>query len=170
MYLAVLDHAVSSVLIREDNGQQRPIYYTSKILLDAETRYLELEKLALALVSALRKLSHYFQTFTIVVVTEHPLKAFFRKEDFSDRISKWAVKLGQYDIKYQPRTAIKAQILADFIVAFTSQSSALTLLDTELRGNKDTEAVIETEQKNPWTRPGKSSSTDPQRPRGLALA
>ena len=51
-----------------------------------------------------------------MVVTEHPLKYLFRKADFSRRISRWVVELGQYDIKYQPRTAIKAQILADFIV------------------------------------------------------
>ncbi|XXG76112.1 hypothetical protein AAC387_Pa08g0535 [Persea americana] len=108
LYLAVSDHIVSSVLVREENGQQRPIYYTSKILLDAETRYLQLEKLALALVSASRKLSHYFQTFTIVVVIEYPLKALFRKANFPSRISKWAVELGQYDIKYQPRTTMKA--------------------------------------------------------------
>ena len=88
LYLAVSDHAVSSVLIREENGQQKPIYYTSKILLDAETRCLQLEKLALALISASRKLSHYFQTYTIVVVTEHPLKSLFRKADFSGRISR----------------------------------------------------------------------------------
>ncbi|KAJ8639948.1 hypothetical protein MRB53_016642 [Persea americana] len=100
LYLAVSNHAVNSVLIREENEQQRPIYYKSKILLDAETRYLQLEKFALALVSASRKLSHYFQTYTIVVVTEHPLKTLFRKADFSGRISKWVVELGQYDIKY----------------------------------------------------------------------
>ncbi|XXG51512.1 hypothetical protein AAC387_Pa03g0060 [Persea americana] len=150
LYLSVSDHAVSSVLIKEDNGQQRPIYYTSKTLLDAETRYLQLEKLALALVNASRKLSHYFQTFTIVVVTEYPLKALFLKADFSGRISKWAVELGQYDIRYQPRTAIKAQVLADFIVEFTPQSSAPTTLDTELGGNRGTEVVTETEQEQSW--------------------
>ena len=99
---------VSSVLIKEENDQQRHIYYTSKTLLDAKTRYLQLEKLTLALVSASCKLSHYFQTYTIAVVTEHSLKTLFRKADFSSRISKWAVELGQYDIKYQPRIAIKA--------------------------------------------------------------
>ena len=108
LYLAISDHAVSSVLIREENEPQMPIYYMSKILLDAETRYLQLEKLALALVSASRKLSHYFQTYTIMVVTEHPLKSLFRKANFSGRILRWAVELGQYDIKYQPRMAIKA--------------------------------------------------------------
>ena len=86
--MAVSGHAVSSMLIKEESDQQRPIYYTSRILFDAETQYLQLEKLALELVSASRKLSHYFQTFTIVVVTKHPLKSLFRKADLSGRISK----------------------------------------------------------------------------------
>ena len=150
LYLAVSDHAVSSVLIREENGQQKPIYYTSKILLDAETRYLQLEKLALALVSASRKLSHYFQTYTIVVVIEHLLKSLFQKAEFSGRISRWAVELGQYDTKYQPRTAIKAQVLADFIDEFISPSLTSNQSNAELVGNKDKEEIIETEQERSW--------------------
>ncbi|KAJ8639192.1 hypothetical protein MRB53_015886 [Persea americana] len=118
---------------------------------------------------ALRKLSHYFQTFTIVVVTKHPLKALFRKADFSGRISKWAVELGQYDSKYQPRTAIKAQVLADFIVEFTSQSSAPTLLDIELGGNKDTEAVTETEEEQSWKVFVDGSSTSKRAGVGIVL-
>ncbi|XP_028102771.1 uncharacterized protein LOC114302010 [Camellia sinensis] len=38
--------------------------------------------------------------------------------DFTGRILKWAVELGQYDIKFRSRTAIKAQALADFVVEF----------------------------------------------------
>ena len=59
MYLSVFDHAVSAVLLR-DQGVQQPVYYISKTLVDAERRYLPLEKLVLALVHATRKLSHYF--------------------------------------------------------------------------------------------------------------
>ena len=59
MYLLVSKHAVSVVLLR-DQGIQHPIYYISKTLVDAETRYLPLEKLVLALVHATRKLPHYF--------------------------------------------------------------------------------------------------------------
>ena len=59
MYLSVSKHAVSVVLLR-DQGIQHPIYYISKTLVDAETRYLPLEKLVLALVHATRKLPHYF--------------------------------------------------------------------------------------------------------------
>ena len=43
-YIAVTLHAVSLVLIREDNGLQRPVYYISKSLHEAEVRYSPLEK------------------------------------------------------------------------------------------------------------------------------
>ena len=59
MYLSVSDHAVSAVLLRDQEVQQ-PVYYISKTLVDAERRYLPLEKLVLALVHATRKLPHYF--------------------------------------------------------------------------------------------------------------
>ncbi|XP_030928630.1 uncharacterized protein LOC115954818 [Quercus lobata] len=50
-YIAVAPHAVSLVLIREDNGIQRPVYYVSKSLQEAETRYLPLEKVLADLVA-----------------------------------------------------------------------------------------------------------------------
>ena len=59
MYLAVSNHAVSLMLVRQHEGIQRPVYYLSKTLVDAETRYLPLEKMALALVHAIRKLPYY---------------------------------------------------------------------------------------------------------------
>ena len=64
MYLLVSNHAVS-VMLLSNQGVQQPVYYISKILVDAETRYLPLEKLVLALVHATRKLLHYFQDHTI---------------------------------------------------------------------------------------------------------
>ena len=59
IYLSISEHAMSAMLLR-DQGVQQPIYYVSKTLVDAETRYLPLEKLVLALVCATRKLPHYF--------------------------------------------------------------------------------------------------------------
>ncbi|XP_023881942.1 uncharacterized protein LOC136065444 [Quercus suber] len=64
MYLAISEHAVSAMLLR-DKGIQQPVYYISKTLVDAETRYLPLEKLVLALIHATRKLPHYFQAHTV---------------------------------------------------------------------------------------------------------
>ncbi|KAK1567581.1 hypothetical protein Q3G72_013819 [Acer saccharum] len=61
----VSDTAVSVVLVREENNNQHPVYYISKALLDAETMYSRLEKLALALVVTARKLRPYFQCHSI---------------------------------------------------------------------------------------------------------
>ena len=73
-YLAVSEHAVSSVLVKDAGGVQLPVYYMSKRLLDTELRYPELERLALALITSTRKLRHYFLAHTVVVVTSHPMK------------------------------------------------------------------------------------------------
>ena len=72
MYLSVSDHAVSAILLR-DQEVQLPLYYINKTLVDVEARYLPLKKLVLALVYATRKLPHYFQVHTVYVLTEYPL-------------------------------------------------------------------------------------------------
>ncbi|KAL5550984.1 hypothetical protein UlMin_001160 [Ulmus minor] len=119
LYLAVSKGAVSSALVREEDGVQWPIYYTSKSLLDAETRYPEIEKLALALMVAARKLRLYFQAHTVIIPTKFPLKQVFQKPEASGRLAKWSIELREFDIQFKPRTAIKGQALADFITEFT---------------------------------------------------
>ena len=106
-YLAVIDYAVSLVLVRNEDGIQRTVYYVSKSLQEAETCYLPLEKAVLAIVHATKKLPHYFQAHTIVVLTQLPLQALLRKSNYTGRIAKWGTKVGAYNIKYMPRTAIK---------------------------------------------------------------
>ena len=68
-YVAVAPYAVSLVLIQVDSGIQRPIYYVSKSLHEAEVHYLPLEKAILVVVHATRKLPHYFQAHIVVVLT-----------------------------------------------------------------------------------------------------
>ena len=114
-YLAVAPHAVSFVLIREDNGVQRPVYYVNKSLHEAEVRYLSLEKAILAVVYATRKLPHYFQAHIVVILTQLPLKSILRSADYTGRIAKWGTILGAFDIKYMPRTSVKSQVLANLI-------------------------------------------------------
>ena len=59
-YLAVRDYAISLVLVRNEDGIRRPVYYISKSLQETETHYLPLERVVLAIVHAMRKLPHYF--------------------------------------------------------------------------------------------------------------
>ncbi|KAM0991841.1 hypothetical protein ACFX2J_010099 [Malus domestica] len=119
IYLSVSASAVSSVLIRMDSGVERPVYYASKALQDAETRYSNIEKLALALVMSARKLRPYFQAHAIIVLTNHPLRHILQSPDTSGRMIKWAIALGEFDISYQPKPAEKGQAVADFIADFT---------------------------------------------------
>ena len=56
---------------------------------------------------ASRKLCHYFDSYHIAVVTEHPLGDILRNKEANGRIIKWAVKLGTYTIDFRPRHTIK---------------------------------------------------------------
>ena len=105
--IVVAPYAVSLVLIRVDCSVQRPIYYVSKSLHETEVRYLPLEKAILAVVLGTRKLPHYFQAHTVVVLTQLPLKAILRSVDYTRRIAKWGAILRAFDIKYMPRTSVK---------------------------------------------------------------
>ena len=106
-YIAVAPHAVSLVLIRVDDGVQRLVYYVRKSLQEAEVCYFPLEKAILTIVHATRKLLHYFQAHTIVVLTQLPLRSLLQKADYIGRIAKWETILGVFYIKYMPRTSIK---------------------------------------------------------------
>ena len=79
-----------------------------------------MEKLILALVAATQKLRPYFQAHTIKVPTEYPMKQVLHKSKTSGRLMKWAIELSEFNIKYKPKTAIKGQVLVDFVMEFTS--------------------------------------------------
>jgi hypothetical protein len=79
----------------------------------------ELEKIAYAVVMASRKLRHYFEAFKVRVTSDRGLGELFRNPEASVRITKWAAELSGYHITFKPRTAIKSQVLADFIVDWT---------------------------------------------------
>ncbi|GKC46198.1 reverse transcriptase domain-containing protein, partial [Tanacetum coccineum] len=70
MYLAAANEAVSAVLLIERDGRQMPIHYVSQSLQGAETNYAPMEKLALALVYAARRLRRYFQAHPIKVLAD----------------------------------------------------------------------------------------------------
>ncbi|GJT94131.1 reverse transcriptase domain-containing protein [Tanacetum coccineum] len=115
MYLAAAKEAVSAVLMTEREGKQVPIYFVSRALQGPEINYTSMEKLILALVSASKWLKRYFQAHTVVVITDQPIKQLSNLE-VTGRLLKWRFELEKHDIQYRPRTSVKGQILADFIV------------------------------------------------------
>ena len=125
LYLAATNHVVSAALVveREEQGHalkvQRPIYFISEVLTDTKLRYPQTQKLLYAIIMAAKKLQHYFTEHEVSVVTSFPLREVVRNRYTVGRISKWAIELMGYDIKFVPRTAIKSQALADFIAEWT---------------------------------------------------
>ncbi len=67
LYLAASPVAFSAALVQETDAGQKPVYFVSKALQAAKTRYIEVEKLVHALVMASRKLKHYFHAHKITV-------------------------------------------------------------------------------------------------------
>nr|XP_023900522.1 uncharacterized protein LOC112012361 [Quercus suber] len=120
LYLAVSPAAVNAALIREEEKVQKPVYYTSRALRGAEERYPPMEKLAFTLVTAARKLKPYFQAHTMIVLTDKPLRRAMSNPEAAGRLALWAIELSEFDIQYRPRTAVKGQVVADFIAEFTN--------------------------------------------------
>ncbi|GJV94481.1 reverse transcriptase domain-containing protein [Tanacetum coccineum] len=75
-----------------------------------------MEKLVLALVFAAKRIQRYFQAHSIAVITDQPIKQIISRPDVAGRLQKWSVMLGEHNITYRPRTSVKGQILADFLV------------------------------------------------------
>ena len=108
LYLAVTDWAVSAVLLHSlSPREQRPVYFISKALADAETRYSRMEQTALALRTTAQKLRPYFQAHPITVLTNQPLRNVLHKPDIMGRMLRWAIELSEYGIDYQPRLSLK---------------------------------------------------------------
>ena len=106
-------------MIREETKKQLPVYYVSQAFQGAKSNYPRIQKIAFTLIVASRKLRQYFQANPILVMTDQPIKKSMNKPEVTSRMIQWAIELSQFDIEYLPRTAIKAQALADFITEFT---------------------------------------------------
>jgi ribonuclease HI len=123
LYIAASPCAVSAALVQEQDREgmtwQCLVYYVSEVLTASKCNMTELDKISYAVVMASRKLRHYFEAFKVRVTSDRGLGELFRNPKASVRIAKWAAKLSGYHITFEPRTAIKSQVLADFIVDWT---------------------------------------------------
>ena len=87
------------MLVQDQDQVQKPIYFISEVLQGPEVRYQALERAALAVVFSARRLRHYFQSFTVLVMTDLPIQKVLKKPDEAGRMVKGAVELSKFDIK-----------------------------------------------------------------------
>ena len=56
-----------------------------------------------------------------------------KKFDFTGRIAKWGTQLGSFEIWYKPRTAVKGQVLTDFVAEFSPKNDGGMVCHVENR-------------------------------------
>jgi len=116
VYLSVGDTYVALVLIQKHDGQERVVFYLSRRMLDAETRYPEIKKLCLCLFFTCTKLRHIlFSAETIVICKSDVIKHMLSAPVLKGWLGKWMFALSEFDIRYQPAKAVKGQALADLV-------------------------------------------------------
>ena len=119
--MAVSLVAVSAALVREEDKAQKPVYHACRAFRGIEERYPPMEKLAFTLVTATCKLKLYFQAHMVIVLTDKPLRQAMSNPEAAGRLALWAIELSEFDIQYRPYTAIKGQVVVDFIAKFTNE-------------------------------------------------
>jgi len=116
LYLSTDDTVIGSGLIQEFEGEEHVIYYLSRRLVDAETRYLAIEKLCLCLYFSCIKLRHYLlSTQCTIICKDGVVKYMLSVPILSGRIGKWILALSEFDLRYELAKAVKGQVMADFV-------------------------------------------------------
>jgi hypothetical protein len=102
MYIAAQEWVIGAILPLEEDGNEFPIAYMSRCLLDAETRYVFMEKLCLSLYYACSKFRHYILSSSYIVACQYDvIKHILLKPILSGSIGKWAYALVEYDLAYE---------------------------------------------------------------------
>jgi len=83
VYITATDHTVNAALVQDVGGNQHPIYFVSRTLQDPESRYQMVEKFALSLEHAARRLRPNFQNHNIIVKTDYPIQKILQKLDLA---------------------------------------------------------------------------------------
>jgi hypothetical protein len=100
LYIATMNQVVSSALVVEraedgkEHGVQRLVYYLSEFLSPTKQRYPHYQKLAYAIYMIGKKLPHYFECHSIIVVASTPLSSILNYPDATGHVSLWGITLG----------------------------------------------------------------------------
>jgi ribonuclease HI len=126
LYLASNSQAIGALIAQEDgNGVEQPIYYVSRTLKDAESRYSGAERSCLALIYASQRLRHYFLAHKVQLMTKsHPIRSLLHRSVLSGRLAQWLLQLSQYEIIAETPTAVKSQAIADLLAQFPGEDNS----------------------------------------------
>jgi hypothetical protein len=94
MYIATQERVIGAILLQEEDDKEFLVAYVSRHLLDAETRYVFMEKLCLSLYYVCSKFRHYIFSSSCIVACQYDvIKHMLLKPILSGRIGKCAYAL-----------------------------------------------------------------------------
>jgi hypothetical protein len=102
--------AVGAVLAQLHDGQEKPIAYCSRQLNAAKSKYSVTELELLAFLFATKQFRCYLYGHKFTVYTDHrALKWLLNLQDPSSRLTRWAIKLSEYDyvVEHRPNTRMR---------------------------------------------------------------
>uniref|UniRef100_A0A2N9GY06 Uncharacterized protein n=1 Tax=Fagus sylvatica TaxID=28930 RepID=A0A2N9GY06_FAGSY len=168
LYLASNSQAIGALIAQEnDNGVEQPIYYVSRTLKDAESRYSGAERSCLALIYASQRLRHYFLAHKVQLMTKsHPIRSLLQRPVLSGKLAQWLLQLSQYEIIAETPTAIKSQAIADLLAQFPGEDNSF--ISDEVPGEIN-EVFLAGLANSVWTLKFDGSSTATSARAGIVL-
>jgi hypothetical protein len=120
LYLAASNYTIGMVLVQEDDAKdEHVIYYLSRSLTPTETKYLHVEKLALAVVQAVQRFRHYILSRkTTVIFNCNPMQHILTRQFLGGKYSKWIVILQEFDLEFERAKSKKSLVFAELICNF----------------------------------------------------
>jgi hypothetical protein len=91
------------VLFQEDDSHdEHVIYYLIRSLTSTETKYLHVDKLALAVVQVVQRFRHYILLRRTTVIFDcNPMQHILTQQLMADKYSKWIVILQDFDLGFE---------------------------------------------------------------------
>ncbi|XP_020424486.1 uncharacterized protein LOC109950335 [Prunus persica] len=158
LYLAATNTAVGALLAQDSHeGEESPIYYVSRQLKGAETRYPKTELLCLALVYAAQRLRPYFLAHKLqLIVKSDPVRYLLTRSVLSGRLARWLLQLSEFDIVCTTSKSIRGQAVIDMLALFPEVEEST--LSEEVLGELP-EVVATVVEEASWTLYFDGSST-----------
>jgi hypothetical protein len=129
---ASCDTVAAVLLQKNDQGQEQPISFFSKALIDVELRYEIMEKQAYAVVKALKDFRVYvLHSKTIAYVPSASVKDILIQPDIDGIRGKWIAKILEFDLEIKPTKLVKGQGLAKLLAESNCKALGINFINEQ---------------------------------------